>query len=653
MSAGKPHGILVAQRDADDNFVKAPGGFYASMASGVWITDVKRILDFLIIEMGFSCVILEGVGFQSDVPGPSDPFSARFSQLYPGIEPPTVRDENTGYLKLQQEKAITTMEFCGELVAHAKSAGAVHVGVLLQSFIPWAGAESSGCESALLARIPEVDFVVPVLSPGDLLDGYGRKPDDLKTAPLLFYAEAMALSSGKATIVLGGPSSCGDTASDKAELPDACIRDCMNAALAGDACGVMVEWNEKGSLGESYEKALMEESSCTGRLGQPKAPVAFVFSYSGTRHVEPRSCGEVFQSYWSLAKPMAFQEHVPMLTFHAETLRKDLAAHPEVQVLIFDEHYPLTADQMSVMRDWWQGTQRRAAIAFGAGSGYAADMNAPGVQPSSSAFPGIFELIGLKHEEENVLQFDRPVALKDVSRVRRSAFLGEELRERIGAIAGVRRVFGSRANILYEAEYDGSRVPVVAEWRDRTTLAVFCGFGLSPETADMAVNAVRYALREIDAPPPVLDSCTDGIVWSANRNDYLIISNLSDEEGSASGRPGRCNFWDLRERKLLDDGDPVITVPPHSFRAFRIVGRRSKFLDVLGCACLHSLTDGAGRAEIDISAGRTTTFLLRGSPTEVYVDGKPSTVTQDVIEGVYYVTLQQCPPGDHRITLRW
>ncbi len=647
-------GISEAQRDTDDNPVTAQGGFFVSMASDAWVAHVKELLDFFIGEIGYQCVIFEGLDFQCDVPGPSDPLSARFALLHPGMQYPPPRSETPEYLMLQHEKALTVMQFCAQLAMHAKSRGACLVGIVPQSFIPADGhAPSSGCEAALLARIPEVDFVASGLSPEELLNVGAQTLDEMQHSPLLFYTEAMALASGKGTIVLGGRSSCrGDIPAEK-KMSDVYLRDCMNAALAGDSCGIMVEWNGEDSPSEDCRDVLADEAVCSGRLGQPKAPVAFVFSYCGTRHVEPHSCMDVFRAYWSLAKPMAFSERIPMLTFHAETLRDDLAAHPEVQLLVFDDHFPLNVEQMLAIRDWWQGTHRRAAIAFGVGQGYAADVNAPGLQPSASAYPGMFELIGLKHEEDDVVLFDHPVALKDVSRVRRSAFLGSDPPERISAIAGVKRVFGSRANILYEAELDGLRVPVVAEWRDRMTLAVFCGFGLSPETSDMAVKAVRYALSEIDAPPPIVDSCTDGIVWSVNRNDYVVISNLSDTQGSAVGRPGRANFWDLREHGMLPDGDPLITVDPHSFRAFRVVGRRSKFLDVVGCPCLRSLTDGTGRAEIDLVAGKTTAFVLKNSPREIYVDGRPSTITQKIVDGVYHVTLQQCPPGECRISLRW
>jgi hypothetical protein len=350
---------------------------------------------------------------------------------------------------------------------------------------------------------------------------------------------------------------------------------------------------------------------------------------------------------------MAFKAHVPMLTFHAETLDRDLKEHPEVQLLIFEEHFPLTAEQMLVIRNWWQSTERRAAIAFGAGAGYSADPNLFGLQPCVGSFPGILELIGIRQEEGMSVAFDEPVELNDVSRVRRSAFLSDEEPTKVQRVANARRIFGSRANVLYELEVDDAKVPVVAEWRDRSTLAVFCGFGLSAETASMAEKAISYALKEVNAPALMVDSCSDGILWNINANNYLVLSNVSDDEGSAVGRPGRANFWDVREQRMLPDGDPDIRIAPHSFNLYRVVGRRSKFFDIQGALCLRRLIDGAGRAEIEILAGRKTVLVLRNSPKEIQVDGKSCTISQEVVGGAYYVTLLQCHPGERIISLKW
>ncbi len=147
-------------------------------------------------------------------------------------------------------------------------------------------------------------------------------------------------------------------------------------------------------------------------------------------------------------KQMSLSGRIPVLTFHAETLERNLMEHPEVQVLVFEEHFPLSVAQMLVIRDWWQGTTRRAVIAFGSGNGFCWDPSLAESQPCARSFPGVFELIGLKQEKVPQLDSDEPIAIADVSRVRRSAFLNATDLQDIHKIANVRRVFGSRASVF-------------------------------------------------------------------------------------------------------------------------------------------------------------------------------------------------------------
>ncbi|MCX6344625.1 MAG: hypothetical protein NT018_06075 [Armatimonadetes bacterium] len=653
MSAGDRVGVSEAQYDVA-NQTKVDGKkFLASFASEAWKSYFKELIELFVRDYGYQYVIFEGCEYCVDIPGSSDPFYARYAEEYPDAKYPTERRENADYFALQQAKATVVQEFFTDIIAHAKQLGAKHIGILPSYFTPsvrtCAGDMfNHSCNSGVLARVPGIDFVMSRMSREDVYNGLMRTGDELQESPELCLIEVLAHTSAKPTIAVDG---LGDQAGLK-PAPADFANDCTNAALAAAPCGFMGHWYGEGDVGNYGIPAAAAE--LTGKLGYPKAPVAFVFSYSGTRHSTPYNYETVFQFYEALIKEMIFKEHLPILTFHAETLQQDLIDHPEVQVLVFDEHFPLTAEQMLVIRDWWQGSQKRAAVAFGLGQGFSADVSFPGVQPSAAAYPGMLELIGLKHDEEDlVVRFEQPIALNDVSRVRRSAFLGEDLAPRITAIAGLKRVFGSRANVLYEAEHADTRLPVVVEWRDRSTLAIFCGFGLSRETADMAVKAIAYAMQEMDVPAQIIDSCSEGILWNSNKHDYVILTNMKDNAGAATARPGRANLWDCQARAFLPDGDPIISVEPHSIRVFRVVGRRSKFLDVLGCSCMHSLMNGAGRAEIELLAGKKTVFVLRNSPKEIIVDGRASTITQEVVDGVYYVTLLQCPPGDRKISLKW
>jgi hypothetical protein len=633
-------GIEEAQFDAKNNPVKFKENcFFASFASDAWKDHLKELTSQFIKRYGFDYVVFDEPMISVDIPGPNDRFYAKYVANNPNVKYPKSREETTEYLMVQDAKARCVGEFYSDLVAHAKSVGAKKAGIIPCSFIPTANSATNVfCNTGQIAQIPGLDFLIAK-----------AHQDDNTTK--LGYIEVMAHALGKDLIVLCDPIKESDDSLGL--VPFDIYRDTTLACLAAAPCGFARYWYSQDYGNDStHMEVLTSAAEASRRLGRPKSPVAFVFSCSGARHVEPLTYEGAFSHYMALAGQLAFNAHIPMLTFHADTLDKDLNEHPEVQLLIFEEHFPMSVEQMLVIRNWWQSSEKRAAITFGSGAGFNADLNLPGPQPCALSQPGMLELIGLRQEEDLTITFDEPVEINDVSRVRRSAFLQDEP-VKVKQIADVRRIFGSRASVLYEVDAQDTKVPVVAEWRDRSTLAVFCGFGLSSETAPMAEKAIKYVLREVGAPNFMIDSCSQGVLWNENAANYLIISNVSDSEGLAVGRPGRANLWDVMEERLLPDGDPQIKVVPHSFKLYRIVGRRSKFLDVQGALCLRKLMDGSGRAEIELLAGQKTMFVLRSSPREIIVDGKPCTVSQEVKDGVYYVTLLQCRPGEHNITLKW
>lgn len=658
--AGDKVGIEEAQYNLSNEPERWGGnGFFASFASDAWKTYLKDLTTIFVKDYGFDYVVFEEPMFRVDIPGTKDPFYNRFTKEYPDVEYPTSRKESTEYLLVQKYKSNILTDFYRDLVSHAKSVGAQKVGVMPWFFVPTIentpeGTLNPSCDINQIARISGLDLLVARMQPDNIYVGTMHTGDSMQKSPKLYYAEVMAHALGKDLIAVNNPT---DEHTDYPACPLIPLdfyRQATLSALAAAPGGFTRHW-----YGQNYGKdtahmeVLTEAAKSATRLGQPQSPVAFVFSYSGTRHAEPYTYETVFSFYWELARQMAFEAHVPMLMFHAETLDDDMARHPEVQVLVFEEHFPLTIEQIMAVSRWLQLEGKRAVMAFGSGWGFSPDVEQPGKQPCVAAFPGVFELIGLRQEDKPQFVADQPVEINDVARVRRSAFLEQESMPKVDKIANVRRVFGSRANVLYEAEIGDVKIPVVAEWRDRKTLAVFCGFGISKDTAKAAEEAIRYALREVDAPKSIIDSCSEGVLWNINQNGYLIMSNISDSEGEGTGRPGRANFWDCREQKMLPNGDPHVKIDPNSFKMYRVVGRRSKFLDILGVSYLRNLIDGAGRAEMDILAGKKTVLVLRASPKEIYVDGKSSTVSQEVVDDVYYVTLNQCPPGERKLTLKW
>ncbi|MDH7601537.1 MAG: hypothetical protein QHI38_05240 [Armatimonadota bacterium] len=659
--AGDRVGIEEAQyNEANEPERWGQNGFFGSFSSDAWLDYLKEITQLFVGEYGYNRVVFEEPMYRVDIPGTKDRFYQKFVEAHPDVAYPSSRTESREYLKVQQAKAESLTRFCSELVAHAKSVGAEAVGVMPWFFIPTientpAGTLNPSCDIKAISKIEGLDFLVVRMQPDNIFCGTMRTGDEMTRSPLLYYIEVMAHALGKPIIAVSNPS---DEHTDYPSLPLIPFdfyRDATVAAVAAAPNGFTRHW-----YGQNYGKdtehmaVLSSAAQRANRLGNPRSPVAFVFSYAGTRHAEPWTYETVFKHYWALAKELAFNHGVPMLTFHADTLSEDLAAHPEVRVLVFDEHFPLNRDQFAALRRWWKPYERRAAVLFASGLGFAAGTDIPGAVPSTLAHPGLLELMGLKQAEEAPqLPTKTPLTLAYVSRVRRKAFLGESAVLDTDVVANVKRAFGSRADVLYAASVDESQVPVVAEYRDRSTIAIFCGFGLTQGTANAAAKAVLFAMRESHALPLVLEPCTKGLLWNTNKLGYVIVGNVSDETGRARLNVGRALVWDCERSIILPEGVCELEIPPHGFWLCRVFSRRSKLLDVIGASAVYEIIDGSGRADIRLLAGRRTNLVVRYLPETVLVDGRPSSINCQPLGSLYSVTVEQCPPGQHLISVRW
>ena len=408
----------------------------------------------------------------------------------------------------------------------------------MSSFMP-AGADVDGftpCNGDQIARNSDVDFTVVCPHP-DRFAG-----ESVCTSSKLCYIEVLAHSTGKDLLLM-----CPDSSDN---VPPNFLKDSALSAVAASPTGFVRNWSETD---EAHVKLLTQTAKDCDRLGAPLSPIAFVFSHCGTRHAEPFSSDAIFEHYFAIAKRLNFCLHVPMPTAHADSLDPFFAEHPEVQVLILDEHFPLSAEQMRVINSWWNGPTRRAVVAFGSGNGLSADIACPGVQPCSQSYPGVLELIGLKQEDNPRLSLEEPLKLQTVSRVRKSMFLGDEPELEMREVANLRRVFGSRAHVLYDVEVDHERIPVVAEWRDRNTLALFCGFALNSETTAAAEAAVRYAMKETHCPPPVVTDCSEEFsgtrtqmaTWWSPTSPMLKAPLLCTSAGRTCGTAAISGSWSL------------------------------------------------------------------------------------------------------------
>ncbi|MFQ3550196.1 MAG: hypothetical protein SNJ70_10655 [Armatimonadota bacterium] len=645
-----------AQHDIDNKpLLLNDGGFYPSIASDIWRETLKDYTTLLIEECGFDWVTFEEPVFRVDIPGTNDKFYEKFKSMFPDFDYPKEKNNKPPYMRLQDAKSALIVDFCTDIAAHAKLTGARRVGFVFGAFAKYAESggekDSKFCDFSRIANLPNVDFVVSDFKPAEDYILSKKEGNELVADVQRYYTEVFLMNAGKDVLLVAQ-----DNPALQKEADINAIKRAAAACVVASPGGFTYAYSPSSQEADKeYIDIISQAGSISSKLGGIRSLVALITSCSAACHAEPGYSKVVYNHAFSIARHIAFESHLPSaLKFHANTLSQELELHPEVKVLVLEEHFPMSAEQMRVLRDWFESPGKHAIIAFGSGYGYSPSVNEPGNKPCSRALPGVFELIGIKQEEDQPqVVFNEPVDLRDVSRVRRSAFLGDDTNIGVTKVANVRRLFGSRANVLYEADVANEKIPIVAEWRDRKTLALFCGFGLSEVTAKSAEKAIRYALKEVDAPEPLLDSCTDGIVWNQNDNEYIVVANVSDKPASAIARTGRANLWDCKAQKLLPDKDPTIELEPNSFNSYRIVGRRSKFFDILGAIHLRRLIDGAGKAEIHILAGRSTILVLRTLPKDVLVDGRKCGTTYEESNGAYRVKLENCSQGERLITIRW
>jgi hypothetical protein len=497
-----------------------------------------------------------------------------------------------------------------------------------------------------IAAIEGLDFLVSTLTQDRIYAGAARTGEDMQSSPLLIYSEILAHALGKPVIASSG----GVPETQSSAVPPEVFQKGLLASMAASPNGISALWSE-GIGKEGHLLASVNEY--VSRLVNPVSPVGFLFSQRGARHAKPHTYETVWQFYWALAKQLLFTEKLPMRLVHADALAKSLESNSELQLIVMEEHFPLSIAQAQILRQWWNAAPGRGILIFGSGVGYSADNDRPGEQPLAQAFSEIFQMLGVRQTSDIRI----PVAggklrLKHIARTVKTAFLGEHSEIETDAIASVERIFGSRSVVLYADE--AAETPVIVRYTVGETLGLFCGLGLSHATAPVAGNIVKYALNQLGAPPQIVRSSSPGVLWSSDRAEYVVVTNASDIPAEAELARGKYLIWDVMDRRFLPDGQAAtISVEPLSFRMFRRIGKRSKLFDVIGAIYVDSIVDGAGRADITAYTGSRVTLIVKSTPKEAFVDGRAVATFEKDIEGAVEIVLENLSVGNHSLTLRW
>ncbi|MEN6372124.1 MAG: hypothetical protein ABFD64_08950 [Armatimonadota bacterium] len=658
ISCGDAVGITEAQYRLDNSPARLSDNcFHASLASTDWRNYLKELTRLFVQDYGYTCVIFADPMQCIDIPGTMDRFYERFLSAYPDVSYPKERSETPEYLKLQQLKADVLIDFCRDLSSHAKSVGAEQVGVMPRMFTPDAeiaheGTLSTCCESGRIAALPDVDFLAVRLNLDDIYAGNLRTGDEMERSPLICYAEVLSHCVGKPVMaMISTEKECGKQ-TNTSQIPQEFVDKALLASTAAAPNGLMAKWtgtvNDQSVIRSNF---LSKSNRMLERTGLQRTPIAFVISETGLRHAEPYSYKTVWQFYWQIARRILYCEKQPMLTLCAEALEENLSMNPQVSILLLEEHFPLTKLQIDFLERWWTDAPGRSIVIIGSGTGFSADPDKPGLQPISESFPGLLDKLGIKQESPYTINTEKgnKVILK-----RRycdhSALPPDEIELDEAGIANSRRIFGSHNNVMYS---DSNDRPVITKWSSGSSLGFFCGLD-SHSAAPIVARIIRYALHAHKAfLSPVTSSDDNMVLWNGTRDGYILAVNFSDNTADLSVHRPPYTYWDVLEQRLVRDSKVELKMPPSSMRTYKWTNKTAKLYDVVQAVHIKSIAAGAGRAEIVLTTGQKTAFIVRNEPREILVDGSAAQFHVERSGPFCVVKPVGVKPGDHIIILRW
>lgn len=635
------------------------GCFFASFASQKWEECLKELTRIFVEDYGYDWVVYEEPMYRVDIPGTKDKFHEVFLERYPGVAYPTKRAETTSYLKVQRLKADLLVEFYDKLTSHAKSVGAKKTGVMPWFFIPTientpAGTLNTSCDIGRIGALNNLDFLVVRMQPDNIHADVMRTGDGAQQSASLYYPEVMAHGLGKPIMAVSNPVDEHTNFPEIPLIPLEFFKRSLLASLAAAPNGMTRHWyGQRYGEDTDHMNFMAQVNSYVSRLGNPVSPVGFLFSYRGGRHAEPHTYETVWPFYWSIVKQLMFDEKLPVHTLYAETLAQNLESSPELRVIILEEHFPLTIGEARVLKQWWQARPGRAVLVFGSGLGFCADPEQPGARPMNQSFAEILQTLGVSlRPQSQVETVGGIVDMVYVSKVRRTAFLGESMEVATDSIANLERVFGSRSVALYTDQHTGT--PVIISYGAGDLFGMVCGLGSSASTAPVAAKLIRHTLERMHVDEPVVRSNSPELLWNLTRTEYVVVTNPSDAPASAELMHNNFLMWDVVRKSMQpNQKSSSLTLEPFGFSVFRRIGKRAKLYDVDGALYLKSIIDGAGRADISALTGTGLSVMVKNPPVEVKVDGRNAQYTTLPCAEHSEIVLTGLTSGEHLITLTW
>ncbi|MCX7919136.1 MAG: hypothetical protein N3A72_05915 [bacterium] len=652
--------------------------FFASFASEIWLTYLQKLTKLFIQEYKFDWIVFEEPMYIVDIPGTKDRFYSVFKQKYPNLPYPTKHLETVGYVKVQELKQEIQLQFYSRLTKYAKKIGAKKVGIMPWFFSPThentpTETFHTACSTGRMVMLPSLDFVVVRMQPDNIYADAMLNTSG-EALPRLYYLESLAHSLGKPVIVVNNPTNEHPTPQYPSErlIPVDYFKRCTLAIAASAPNGITRHWYGKHYEQEKNQMELYTSvNEILPRLGYPQSAFAFVYSHRAHWHTLPLKPFEVWKNYWHIARALLFDYKFPIHTFYAETIAECLKLNPQVQVLIFDEYFPLTKEEVLIVEQWWNAQPNRMLIYFGSGNGYSPHSNRIGLHPDILEAPYILGLFGItppvtiktkqgisRFIEPEITDFGIDLTFTGTS-FTQDGFWGKELNIAAPQVAKVELADTMNTEIFYTGT--GNLPVVTMRTNEIKNKAMFVGLSLLWERGLPPLRElIRYVNNRLNLHRWVTNM-SEGILWSRNKWNYLILSNIENEPGMATVQlPNYGKLWDVRTRRFMVEETQRseniqkthVDIPGYDFRVFRYVDYYDQVIDIYGMTSVTEFVSENKQTSIQLFTKQPVTLILKSKPKSVTIDHK-STRPKIIPFATFLECTIPCKPGEHNIILKW
>jgi hypothetical protein len=652
--------------------------FFGSYASEVWLEYLMKLTKLFVQDYKYDWIVFEEPMYIVDIPGTKDRFYEIFKQRYPNIPYPTKHLETVGYVKVQELKQELQLRFYERLTTYAKKIGAKKVGIMPWFFSPTnentpAETFHTACSTGQMIMLPNLDFVVVRMQPDNILAD-AMLNTSREALPRLYYLESMAHTLGKPVIVVDNPTNEHPTPQFQQErlVPLDYFKRCTLAITAAAPNGITRHWYGKNYKQEEQQMDLYTAvNEFLPRLGYPQSEFAFIYSHRANWHTLPLKPFEVWKNYWHFARALLFDYKFPVHTFYAESIEQCLTRNPQVQVLIFNEYFPLTKSEVELVEKWWSEKPNRMLLYFGSGNGYSPNSDRKGWNPDILESPYILRLFGIeppietktelgvsKFMEPEITDFGIDLTFTGTNYTQ-DAFWGKELNIATPQVAKVKIKDANSVETFYTGNSD---LPLVTMRTNKLgNKALFIGLSLLWERGLPPLREIiRYSNNQLNLHRWVTNP-SQGVLWTRNKWNYLVMSNLDVDPGMATVQlPNHGKLWDVKQHRFMIEETQRseniqkthIDIPGYSFRVFRFVDINDQLIDISGMITIQELTSSAKQLKIKLMSKEPIRLTFKSIPAKVWVNKKPNRPQVEKKESFVELTVK-CPVGENDIELKW